>query len=227
MTYGQLTSQIQNTFNSVNKDSFIPRRFILSVFKTVSTFLVAQQADRKQLYRLSKMFKVLNCVELESVSIVSCPIVEFRTCRSLMKTKKPLPDMIETKIGPVIILVQTLDGSKTFYQKSSLEMTNQNKRKGAEKFEGGYYYVVNNDLYIPNSEIEIVKITLLTLDEKASDCDSCEENNCKSYWDTELVIPDKLLGIAIQQTIQQISMRIQIPKDENPDLDSNTKSQTN
>lgn len=226
MTQGEIVSLINQSFNTVNKDMFIPRRFILSTFKNIAKSLVAIQADRKQLYRLSKMFTVLNCVELKSVDIISCPIVEFRTCRSLMKTKKPLPDMIETKIGPVIILVQNLDGTKIFYQKSALEMSNQNKRRGAEKFEGGYYYVINNDIYIPDSEIEVVKITLLTLDDN-TECDSCSEGQCKSYWDKELIIPDKLLMVAIQQTIQQISMRFQIPKDENPDLDSNIKSQIN
>ena len=216
---------INQGFNAVAKDTFIPRRYILSVFKNIAKTLIGQQADRKQLFRLSKMFKVLNCVELESVDIISCPIVQFRSCRSLMKTKKPLPDLIETKIGPVIILVQTLDGNKTFYQKSQLEMSNQNKRRGAEKFEGGYYYVINNDLYIPDSEIEIVTITLLTLDDEV-ECDSCQDGNCDSYWERELIIPDKLLQIAIKETIIQVSARFQLPKDENPDLDSNIKSQT-
>lgn len=226
MTQGELVSRIQNIFNSSSKDVFIPRRFILSTFKSISKSLISIQADRKQLYRLSKMFRVLNCVEMIPIDIISCPIIQFRSCRSLVKTKKPLPDLIETKIGPVIILVQTLDGNKTFYQKSQLEMSNQNKRKGAEKFEGGYYYVINNDLYIPDSEIEIVTITLLTLDDEI-ECDTCQDENCSSYWNNELIIPDKLLEIAVQQTIQQISMRLQIPKDENENLDSNQKTQTN
>lgn len=227
MKQGQITSLINQGFNTVNKDTFIPRRYILETFKSIAKTLISQQADRKQLYRLSKMFKVLNCVELEPVDIVSCPLIQFRTCRSLMKTKNPLPDTIETKLGPVIVLVQTLDGSKVFYQKSEMEMSNQAKRRGAEKFEGGYYYVINNHLYIPDSEIEVVKITLLTLDDKVSDCDSCAEGNCDDLWEKDLAIPDKLLQIAIQATIQQISARFQLPKDENPDLDSNIKSQIN
>lgn len=225
MKQGELVSIINQGFNAVSKDAFIPRRYILAVFKNIAKTLLGQQADRKQLFRLSKMFTVLNCVELEPVNIIACPLVQFRSCRSLMKTKKPLPDMIETKIGPVIILVQTLDGTKTFYQKSELEMSNQNKRRGADKFEGGYYYIINNDMYIPDIDIEIVRITLLTLDDEI-ECDTCNDGNCDSFWDRELIIPDKLLQIAVQQTIQQISLRFQLPKDENPDLDSNIKSQT-
>ena len=55
---------------------------------------------------------------------------------------------------------------------------------------------------------------LLTLDEESVEsCDKC--NDCKSLWDYELNIPDKLLEAVTQETLKTISIRKQIPRDEN------------
>ncbi len=56
---------------------------------------------------------------------------------------------------------------------------------------------------------------------------NCEEDNdCRSAWDYDFVITSELLEQVIRETISQVTVTIQIPEDENPNLDSNIKSQT-
>ena len=65
------------------------------------------------------------------------------------------------------------------------------------------------------------------MDEKADDASDCPDcKACESYWDKEVYVADKLREAVIQDTIKEIVMRLQIPKDENPNMDSNIKSQT-
>ena len=48
---------------------------------------------------------------------------------------------------------------------------------------------------------------------------------CTSIWDREIKVADKILTPIIQQTLQEISMRFNIPIDENSNLDVNIKTQ--
>lgn len=56
---------------------------------------------------------------------------------------------------------------------------------------------------------------------------SCEPipKNCDSEWEYEFICPIKLIEFVVAETIKEVSFRLQIPIDENPNLDSNQKSQ--
>ena len=121
-----------------------------------------------------------------------------------------------------------MDKTKEYSLISDKDYINLKKRKNFSKFQGKYAVLgTDNHLYIPDSEVEIINILLFSLDENKFDCSSCSDSTkCESYWETELTVPDKILSPAIDATIAKLGMRLQIPKDENPNLDSNVKSQT-
>lgn len=55
----------------------------------------------------------------------------------------------------------------------------------------------------------------------------CKPNDdCKSEWEYDFIYPVKLIENIVSETIREASMKIQIPTDENPNMDSNQKSQT-
>lgn len=227
-TYREIVSRIENSLNSLTKDTFIPRRYILSVFKSKAEFFMAQKLFDKTLFRETSLFKWVNCVQMVEEDIIKCGKLEFKRCKSLMKSKKKLPKVLWSKYGSSVILVTTIDGEKEYKLISQVDYMNLLKRPNSEKFIGKYALIYpDNYLYIPDSEVKMVNILMYTLDEKSDDSSDCKEcDDCESYWDKEVSISDKIREVVIQETLKEVSMRLQVPKDENSNMDSNQKSAT-
>ncbi|MDR1019036.1 MAG: hypothetical protein LBM02_10100 [Lachnospiraceae bacterium] len=189
---------------------------------------MAQKLFDKTLFRETSLFKWINCVELIEEDVIKCGKLEFKRCKSLMKSKKKLPKTLWSKYGSSIILVTTIDGEKEYKLISQVDYMNLLKRPNNDKFKGKWAIIYpDNYIYLPDSEVRMVNILMYTLDEKADDSSDCKDcSDCESYWDKEVSISDKVREVVIQETLKEIAMRIQIPKDENPNLDSNQKSAT-
>jgi hypothetical protein len=228
-TYREIVSRIENSLNTLTKDTFIPRRFILSVFKSKAEFFMAQKLFDKTLFRETSLFKWLDCVTMVEDDVIKCDKLEFKRCNSLMKSRKKLPKLLWSRFGASIILITNLDHTKEFKLISQLDYINLLKRPNSEKFLGKFAVLYpDNYLYIPDSTVKKINVLIYTLDEKADDISECDDKceECNSYWDKEISISDKVREVVIQETLKEITMRVQIPKDENPNLDSNQKSQT-
>ena len=88
----------------------------------------------------------------------------------------------------------------------------------------GFYYIQDGYLYIPDSEVEAVTITYIPFDESGISSVSCDNsNNCKSIWDLQFIVPDKLSEQVIQETINEVSTLRKVQSDENPNLNKNEK----
>lgn len=226
-TYREIISNIQETLNSTTKDTYIPRRLILSLLKQNIQDFMTKKLNDKSLFREVNIYDWIECIEMVSLDTIKCPIVELQRCNSLMKSKNKLPNLIWSRFGASIVSVTTVDSDREFNIISEKDYSNLKRRRGFEKFKGNYVIIgSDNHLYIPDSTIELVNALVYTLDESKYDCSSCKDNDCRSYWDNEISIPDKILNPSIASTINNLMIRIQIPKDENPNLDSNIKSQT-
>lgn len=225
MTYREIVSRIQNTLNAVSKDMFIPRRYILSVFKSKGNFLMSQKFLDKTIYRETSLFKWINCVKMEPQDVIKCDKLELKRCEAIMKSEDKLPELVWSKYGPSIMMVTNIDGSKVYRLIDQHTYSLLRKRKDFEKFKGTYAIIYpDNHIYIPDSTVKMVNVLIFSLDEKADDVSKCEDcEKCRDYWDTEITISDKLLEVVISETLKEISMRVQIPQDENPNLDSNVK----
>lgn len=227
MTYGDLISSVVNGFNSTKKDMRIPKRYILSVFKKNAEFIMSQKLRDRSLYREEDLFTWLNCIELKREDIVKCPIIEFKSCKDLMRTKKKLPKILSSIFGYAILLVTTIDGEKEYKIKTLSSYNTLKRRSNFNKFKGKYAYLKDGYLYIPDSDIEAINILILTLDEDSDEISECSDPNlkCTSIWDRDIKVADKILTPIIQQTVQEISIRFNIPVDENSNLDVNVKTE--
>lgn len=227
-TYREIVGSIQEILNSVAKDTYIPRRLILTLLKTYLKDLVSKKFHDKSLFREINIYDWIDCIELVPDDVIKCPVVEFRGCNNIMKTKKPLPTLIWSRFGSSISSIMNIDHSIEYSVITHTDYYNLKKRRGFDKFKGKYAILgSDNHLYIPDSEVEIISVLLYSIDENKFGCSSCsEDTQCNSYWDTEMAIPDQLLANAIDLTLAKLITRVQIPKDESPDLDSNIKSQT-
>lgn len=223
VTNREIVSRINNQVRALTKDSEINNRFILFTAQNIASSYLAKKAKNFSLYRQDDLFTTIDCVEMEKSNIYECDIIQYRSCNKLMKSKNKLPGLIYTRFGSSIIEVSNIDGSEVFSKKTPTQYKNDAKRKGTQKQS---YYTSNGHLYLPDSEIEVVRVVLITLDtydaNETSACSDC----CDSAWDNEFICPPDLLEQVMRETLQQVLVAIQISVDENPNLDSNQKTQT-
>jgi len=67
-----------------------------------------------------------------------------------------------------------------------------------------------------------VSLSLITLElYDLEQCSACSQEKCKSAWDFEFIVPDKLLEVVISETLKEISINRQIQEDQNPNLQDN------
>lgn len=221
MTNSDIVSRIVNSLNAVNKDSRISRRYILDMLRTKASFLISQKLGEKSVFKEDNIYSTLNCFELEKIDVVKCDIIEFRRCKTIMRSKNKLPKLINSRIGNSLKEVTSLDDEREFKQTTPSQYRRDKNRYFSDYIE---YYVKDGYLYILDAEIFAVNLYLITLEtDKLDSISSCSDKTCKSLWNYEFLVPDKLIEAVIGETLKEVSLKLQIPTDENPNLNGNEK----
>jgi hypothetical protein len=228
VTNRELVSRVKNQLRLVNKDSNLNDRFILHTAQNIAESYLSKKARSRSLYRYSDLYKTIPCVELEKIDTFKCDVVEFKSCNKLVRSKKKLPKLVYSRYGGSLKEVTSIDNVFLFKPSTVSQYRTDSKRlKYSNDIK--YFYIRDGYLWIPESDIEAVNLYILSLDqydlEKMSNCGE-QDSDCKSAWDYDFVITSELLEQVVRETISQVTVTIQIPKDELPNLDSNQKSQT-
>lgn len=196
----------------------LSRRYVLKTLQNKASFLISQKLNDKSLYRESTLFTTLDCFELKKQDVYKCSILEFRSCKKLMKSKKKLPNLIFSKYGSSILEVTSVDGEHVFKPITASQYRINKKRK-TDGVKQDFYYIKDGYLYLPDSDVEIVSIVLLTLDlYEKEQCSECSDDKCKSAWEHEFIVPNKLLEVVVSETLKELSLNRQIQEDQNPNL---------
>ncbi len=225
MTNNELVTRITNGYQLLNKDDRINRRYILQVARQTATFLISQKLRDKSLFREDNLFTTIDCFELEKLDRFNCDIIEFRSCKKLMKSVKPLPDLVYSRYGNSIKEVTAIDYGVEFRKSTVSQFRRDEKRE--IKADSKFFYVRDGYLYLPNSEIEAVSLYVLVVDTfRAAESSGCRKEPCKSAWEYDFIIPDKLLTPLFDLVRQEVGLHKQIVEDTNPNLDENQKTKT-
>jgi len=228
MTNAEFVSRILNTNKLLTKDGHISRRHVLFAGRTKAKALISQRLDEFKLMNDQSIITSIKCFELESVDWTDCNVFEFKVCENIMKSTKKLPEIVTGKIGSAVLLVTSVDGSIIYDEISPRSFKNLQSRKYKIKTED-FYTIQDGYIVLPNSTNEIINLDVIVLDKydamQVAGCDCGED--CDSVWDMDFVCPDVHLETVITSTLQEIaSIYSRTPKDENPNMDENQKSQT-
>jgi hypothetical protein len=222
VTNSEFTSRVINGLNSLSKDDRISRRYILHVGKQKSTFYISQKLNDRSLFREDNIYTTLDCFELEKIEAVKCDIIEFRKCKSVMKSKNKLPKLIYSRYGNTLKEVTTIDEEKEFKSTTPSQYRRDKNRVSGTDYIN--YYVKDGYLYLLDTEIQLVNLYLLTVElDEVDNASSCSTPGCKTLWDYEFIVPDKLEELIISETVKEVSMKKQVALDENPNLNNNEK----
>lgn len=205
---------IINQMKSMNVDEVPPRRFILATGRMYAKDLIAQKLLDRSLFREANIYSSIECIELEKSDTIRCPLLFLRRCGILMKSVKPLPDLIFSRLGASVRNIRSVDGGYEFSIGYEHQIRNNKKRKYVYKNELFIYIGTDNHIYIPDHEIEYLSLDLITLETEKCEC----EENCNSGWEYEFIVPDRLLKSVIDQTVSKALLYKQLPEDQNPNL---------
>lgn len=225
-TNAEFVSRIVNNLKGLTKDGRVNRRHVLAIGQDKARFLMAQKLDELTLFREEGIITFIPCFELEEVPLIQCDFLDIRHCKSIMKSKNPLPEGLFGKTGAGILEVSTIDGDLRFTHTTQTIHRNISNLKYQRK--GNTNYLIRNKhLYLINSEIEAVNLTMFIIEPyKLKDISACceETEKCKSNWNYPFICPDRFLDIVIRDTLVEMAniYRTSI-EDTNPNLDPNSK----
>lgn len=217
MTNLEAVSKIVNSIRALAVDGRISRRYVLSVLRGISSSLISQKNLERTLDQETNLYSLISCFELKKVNSVDCPIISFRLCKTLMKSKKPLPKLIFSRLGASIKEITSVDGDIRITV-TSLEKYRRDKQRKFQTRDVVAYIDGEGYLYIPDHEIYAVNVLLITMEtEKLNELCECEDKECKSGWEYNFIMPDKLSETIFKEALNTIlGTYKQIQPDINP-----------
>lgn len=226
MTNAEAVSRLLGSTNSLSKDDRISRRLVLSILRGKAEHYISTKLSERSLFREDNLYSVVDCFEMEKEDVMRCDIIEFRRCRSIMKSTKRLPKLIYSKYGSSLKEITTLDDERDFKFTTPSQFRRDKNRAGKDDYIR--YYVKDGYLYLLDTEVESVNLYLLTLEtDKLEDLSSCsKKDTCKSLWEYDFIYPSKLEEVIFSEALKELMNRKGIPQDTNPNLDSNQKGKT-
>lgn len=215
-TNREIVSETLNDLRLLNVDEHRSRRYILFKFREKAKNLLSQRLLDRTLDSEANLYKEIKCFEMELIDSYSCPIVEFRSCNTIMKSVKPLPESVYSRLGIGIKEVTNIDGSIEFTKIDPKQYRRDQKRKVKDSNNMKYAVDGDNYLILLNSEVEAVNLKIMTL--KEEDIESCDnKDKCRNVWDMDFTFPDKLLINLKKLVVEDLYPNRQIQTDINPD----------
>jgi hypothetical protein len=219
MTKAEAVSKITNILKLNNRDDRFSRRAILRLLEDSALFLISQKYGERSLLAEMNLYSYIPCFEFEKIESKKCDVAEFRLCNTLMKSKKPLPKLVFSRLGSSIRDIVSLDGNFKFTFVDEVQYRRNKKRQYSLKNEVYIYLGADNHLYIPDHEIFSVDLTVLTTKpEDVDECSSCSDgkSKCESFWLKNFICPDKMINYIFEDVLSKMGLSKQIRQDENP-----------
>jgi hypothetical protein len=220
LTKAEAVSKITNILKLNNRDDRFSRRAILRLLEDSATYLISQRFAERSILAEANLYSYIPCFEFEKIESKKCDVAEFRLCNTLMKSKKPLPKLVFSRLGSSIRDIVSLDGNFKFTFVDEVQYRRNKKRQYSLKNEVYIYLGADNHLYIPDHEIFSVDLTVLTTKpEDVDECSSCSDgkNKCESFWLKNFICPDKMINYIFEDVLSKMGLSKQIREDSNPD----------
>lgn len=207
MTNKEAVSKIINSFKLLNKDERISRRYVLRLLRDASKNLISQKLLDRTISEEQNLYSKIECFEFEKVEVVSCPIIEFRKCTTLMRSKRKLPELVFSRNGASIKEIVSVDDLTEVYLTTPDQYRRDRKRKYYHNEDTYLYVDSDNYAYIVDKEVYAVNITVLTIktDEVAASSACSKDLDCKSGWEYDFIVPDKLQDTVFKEVLQILS----------------------
>lgn len=222
ITNRQVISDVTDELKRNNIDQRVSRRFILSRLRDRVKKYIKQDIDPRRLFKITEIWRTVKSLEMSATNLAE---IEFNipNCSCIMKSKKRLPDAFTSNYG-TLINVFTINGGKQYNQTKLTDYIDIKGREYANK-NIKYFWLEDGYLYIPDSEVEAVRVSGLF--QKPEEVDKLNEekgSECASPLDSFFVCPEHLIDLVkTETTVQLIKELSGVVEDQRPDGNENSK----
>jgi len=238
-TIRQYISTLANSVKALSIDDFISPKFLYNLSQqAIADFLKKDNSASRLTFKLTQGWTEIPNLPMVEVDVTECNL-GAKTCVKLMRSKYRLPSIYESKFGPIVKQVMSLNFA-TLYN----PIFTPKQYEAATKRQYGkdrYYFILDGYLYIPVRKLEegspeIVRIEAYFKDKWEvaqfinkinGSCESCKSDidECKPRLSYEMVIPMHLENEVKQYVISQIaSIYLKVTPDELPNMNQNQKN---
>lgn len=217
----EFVSIVQNTLNSVSSDLFISPKYIVKMGQDIVSDFLKKDSESRRVTTVSEGWSELECLPMIEVPVTECSLDTY-LCTKLMRTKDKLPETFSGYYGNLIKNVASVNFGQFYdFVRSPRQWKDIQNREFKNKHQK-YYFFLNQYIYIPNSEVEEIRVEALFKNKwevekfNLKNCTTCK-NKCIKPLDSEFVCPDYLLNPVITETINKIAVKYKI----NPELIKN------
>jgi hypothetical protein len=224
----QIISDIVGDLRALNLDDRVSKKYILSKLRSFAAILIKRDADTRRLLRISEIWTNVPCVELCEVPIVDCCDIDIPNCQTVMKSRKPLPDLLQTQ-NKELLQIFNPKWSREFKLITPQEYKNIIDREFHDP-RLKYFWLDNNYIIVPDALVTDVRVRGVFVSpadaNKLNSCIPSNEQECVSILDQPFVCPDYLVGPVKQETLKDLfSFYKRNVVDENPNLNTEEKDQ--
>lgn len=210
-TLRQACSDVLTSLKGYDLDTTLSFRYIKNILINKASLLFKQDSKLREFTLSSNLWVPIDCFELCEVPMSECL---FYGCNSIMKSTRKIPDVVQTSFG-YALKVMNLDLSGEFLPTTPQAYKDIKARQFKSKL--GYYWVVDNYLFLPDTSIDTVYLLGMFLE--GASIEDGKIVDCYKVLDSQIPFPDYILSLAKTETIKEVlGSNKQIRTDNNPNL---------
>lgn len=215
-TIQEAISRIRTVLKAHNEDSFLTDRDIYFLLLKYAKTLIKREDNQNRLMRMHYLFETLDNVEMIEVDSIEANCVGIKTGCKFMRSKHKLPEFLNGLYGAFFRNVSSIDYSEELFKTEPRVFTNMFNTTSFRYNKKGYYWIINNYLYIPNRSWELVKIEgIFEGNTSKFKCD--QEQACQPKYLQNFFIPEYLFSEVEQFVLKELSTTLQITPDTKDD----------
>ena len=212
MTNREAISTVKRLFRQINADSLMSNKFVYSLLKKHSKWLIYRDSDKLRLLRKHKIYQKVKCLKvIEAPAIDPCCGVRGIDC-VIYRTETKLPELYEDSEGVIIHNITSIDGSTdiTLTTPSSIRRMLNNPWKGKSRNKYIYTFYSDGYLYFPLNHLKMIEVEGLFTKkinpkENCDPCKDCDKAPCKKFLDETFIIPDYLEAQMMDAVIKDLA----------------------
>lgn len=215
-----ILSELSTDVKAIHSDDRISFRYLHLKFLSKLQYFLRIEAKSREILKDLSLWKTIDCIKLISINSNSCGYID--SCNTLKRSETQIPEAYNTSYGQ-LIKVMSIDGLTEYSIIKSNDYSDYiNRLFGIIK---PPFWIENNYIYIPNTDVNYIKVMILPKNSKDVDILNGTATSCSSILDSDVNYPDYLITLAKQEVLKEISgVYKRTPEDEKGDLNTNIKN---
>lgn len=215
-----ILSELASDTKAFNLDDRISFRYLYHKFNSKIQYFLRLEAKSREILKDYTLWKKIDCLELIDVASNSCGFIDG--CNTLKRSKEKIPEAFNTNYGPIIKLLTIGVNGEELKLINSSAYSSYITREYNNKLP---YWIENNYIYIPNTNIQILKVLIMPKNPIEVDILNGEATKCSKIFDSIVNYPDYLITLAKQEVIKELLNGYKrVIEDEKGDDNTNRKN---